>query len=146
LRPEIYVANDFGPDLLLHNRSTRGDVRFAPLHGEKTFTTPRSKVLGRDSFKGMGVDFGDVNGDGYLDIYVSNIAAEYALQESHFLFVSTGETAQMRAGVAPYIDRSESLGLARSDWAWDAKLADFDNDGVLEALQATGFVRGTVSR
>jgi hypothetical protein len=146
LLPEIYVANDFGPDRLLHNRSTPGNLRFALLHGRKTFRTPNSKVLGRDSFKGMGVDFGDVNGDGLLDIYVSNIAAEYALEESHFMFVSTGETARMREGTAPYVDRSESLGLSRSGWAWDAKLADFDNDGVLEALQATGFIRGTHNR
>lgn len=34
------------------------------------------------------------------------------------------------------------MGLSRSGWAWDAKLADFDNDGRLEALQAVGFVRG----
>src|SRR6185503_9196987 len=27
-------------------------------------------------------------------------------------------------------------------WAWDAKLDDFDNDSVPEALQATGFVQG----
>lgn len=144
--PEVYFANDFGPDRLLHNRSKPGHFRFVRLEGIKTLTTPNSKVLGRDSFKGMGVDFGDLNGDGLLDIYVSNIAAEYALEESHFAFVSTGETARMREGVAPYIDRSESLGLSRSGWGWDVKLADFDNDGTLEALQATGFIKGESNR
>jgi hypothetical protein len=44
------------------------------------------------------------------------------------------------------VDRSESLGLARTGWAWEARLADFDNDGVLEALQTVGFMRGTVNR
>lgn len=146
LLPEIYVANDFGPDRLLHNRSTPGVLRFTPLEGRKTLTTPNSKVLGRDSFKGMGVEFGDVNGDGLLDIYVSNIATEFGLQESHFVFISTGEVTRMREGVAPYVDRSEALGLSRSGWAWDAKLADFNNDGVLEAVQAKGFVKGVVNR
>lgn len=146
LLPELYFANDFGPDRLLHNRSTPGRVRFALLEGRKTFTTPSSKVLGRDSFKGMGVDFGDLNGDGMLDIYVSNIAAEYALEESHFVYVSTGEVERMGEGVAPYADRSEPLGLSRSDWGWESRLADFDNDGVLEAVQATGFVKGEVKR
>jgi hypothetical protein len=94
----------------------------------------------------MGVDFGDVNGDGIPDIYVSNIAAPYALEESHFLFVSTGEVGRMARGRAPYVDRSEPLGLSRSGWGWDAKLADFDNDGVLEAVQAIGFVKGEVNR
>ena len=146
LLPELYFANDFGPDRLLHNRSRPGRLRFALLEGVKGFTTPASKVLGHDSFKGMGVDFGDLNGDGLLDIYVSNIAAEFALEESHFLFQSTGDLAGMRRGVAPYVDRSEPLGLARSSWGWDTRLADFDNDGVLEAMQATGFMRGEVNR
>jgi len=146
LLPEIYLANDFGPDRLLHNRSRPGELHFAVLEGTKSLTTPNSKVVGRDSFKGMGVDFGDLNGDGFLDFFVSNIAAEYALEESHFVFVSTGETDLMRRGIAPYVDRSESLGLSRSGWGWDTKLADFDNDGVLEALQALGFAKGTTNR
>jgi hypothetical protein len=102
--------------------------------------------LGHDSFKGMGVDFGDINSDGLLDIYVSNIADEYALEESHFLFTSTGNTDMMKRGIAPYVDRSESLGLSRSSWGWETKFGDFNNDGYLEALQATGFAKGEVNR
>jgi hypothetical protein len=52
----------------------------------------------------------------------------------------------MARGVAPYVDRSEPLGLSRSGWGWEARLADFDNDGSLEALQAVGFVKGVVNR
>lgn len=146
LLPEVYFANDFGPDRLLHNRSRPGEFRFALLEGERHLTTPSSKVLGRDSFKGMGVDFGDVNGDGLMDIYVSNISGEFSLLESHFLFESTGEKGRMKDGVAPYEDRSEPRGVARSGWSWDAKFGDFDNDGVLEALQATGFLKGEKNR
>jgi enediyne biosynthesis protein E4 len=146
LLPEIYIANDFGPDRLLHNLSEPGNLRFELLRGEKTLSTPNSKTLGRDSFKGMGVDFGDVNGDGLLDIYVSNIADEYALEESHFLWLSTGETSRMKNNVAPYVDRSEELGVSRSGWGWDVRFGDFDNDGGLEALQATGFLKGEINR
>jgi hypothetical protein len=146
LLPELYFANDFGSDHLLHNRSQPGKLQFALLEGKKTLTTPNSKVLGHDGFKGMGVDFGDVNSDGLLDIYVSNIAAEYALEESHFLFVSTGERERMKEGIAPYVDRSEPLGVSRSGWGWETKFGDFDNDGGLEALQATGFAKGEVNR
>lgn len=146
LLPELYFANDFGPDRLLHNRSEEGQPAFAPLVGAKRFTTPSSKVVGRDSFKGMGVDFGDLNADGLLDIYVSNIAAEYSLEESHLVFVSTGRTEEMQEGAAPYEDQSEALGLSRSGWGWESRLADFNNDGVLEAVQATGFVKGSVNR
>ena len=92
LLPEIYFAHDFGPDRLLHNRSTPGHLEFAVLEGRRDFTTPKSCVLGHDSFKGMGCDFGDVNGDGLLDIYVSNIATKFGLTESHFLWQSTGQS------------------------------------------------------
>jgi hypothetical protein len=146
LRPEIYFANDFGPDRLLHNLSTPGHLKFELLHGVRTPGVPSSKVLGNDSFKGMGVDFGDVNGDGTPDIFVSNIAAPYALEESHFLWVSNGRLDLIPKGVAPYIDRGEQLGVSRSGWGWDSRLADFDNDGVPEALQAVGFIRGSVNR
>jgi len=146
LLPEIYFANDFGPDRLLHNNSTPGHLKFTLLEGERSLLTPKSKVLGHDSYKGMGVDFADLNGDGLLDIYVSNIAGEYSLEESHFVWVSTGEIGRMKDGVAPYVDKSEPLGLSRSSWGWESKLGDFDNDGIPEALQATGFLKGSHSR
>lgn len=146
LLPELYYANDFGPDRLYHNRSRPGELHFVRVEGERGLATPRSKVLGRDSFKGMSVDFGDVNGDGRLDIFVSNIAAEYALLESHFLFVSRGEPGAFAEGTAPYEDASEPLGVSRSSWGWDTRFGDFDNDGVLEALQATGFAKGETDR
>ncbi len=146
LKPEIYFSNDFGHDWLLHNRSTPGNLKFEPLFGSRQFTTPKSCVLGHDSFKGMGCDFADVNGDGFLDIYVSNIATRFGLTESHFVWVSRGDFAMMKDGKAPYVQESESLGLSRSGWGWDCRFADFDNDGVLEAIQACGFVKGTVNR
>jgi hypothetical protein len=146
LLPEIYFANDFGPDKLLLNQSKPGKLKFKLLKGERRMSDIRSSVLGRDSFKGMGVDFGDINNDGNLDIYVSNIADEFALHESHFAFINTGEINRMVDGYAPFVNNSESLGLSRSSWGWDSKLADFNNDGVMEALQATGFIKGKTNK
>ena len=146
LLPELYFGHDFGPDRLLHNRSRPGRPALAVVEGRRGPATPASKVLGRDSFKGMGVDFADLNDDGLLDIYVSNIAEEWALEESHFVFVSGGRADRLRAGRADWTDESEALGLSRSGWGWETRFADFDADGVTEAVQATGFVRGRVDR
>lgn len=146
LLPEIYFGFDFGPDRLLHNRSKPDHLEFAVLEGQRDFFTPKSCVINNDSFKGMGCDFGDVNGDGMFDIYVSNIATKFGLTESHFLWQSTGDPAMMQRGIAPYMHAAERLGLARSGWGWDCKLADFDNDGVLEAVQAVGFLKGGINR
>jgi enediyne biosynthesis protein E4 len=145
LRPELYIANDFGPDRLLHNLSTPGQLRFELLEGKRGFTTPRSKVMGRDSFKGMGVDFGDVDRDGDDDIVVSNIASPWALLESNFLFVNEGHPGQPLAG-EHFVDRSEPLGVSRGGWAWDVRFGDFDDDGWLEIVQANGFVKGEANR
>lgn len=144
--PELYFANDFGPDRLLHNRSRPGRLAFVRLMGRQGFTTPKSFALGQDSCKGMGAELADVNGDGLMDIYVSNISSTWSLQEGHFLWLSTGRVQDMRRGIAPYVQGAERLGLSRSGWGWDSRLADFDNDGVLEAIQATGFVKGRVNR
>lgn len=146
LLPEVYIANDFGPDHLLHNQSQPGQIRFNLLKGQHHAMTPKSKVLGYDSFKGMGVDFGDLNGDGMLDIIVGNITTNYGLHESNLVFMSTGEPIRAGSTIAPYVERSDALGLARSGWSWDTRFADLNNDGVLEVIQATGFVKGTINR
>jgi enediyne biosynthesis protein E4 len=146
LLPEMYFVQDFGPDRLLHNRSEPGKLRFVLLHGERTWTTPRSLTVGSDSFNGMGIDFADLNGDGWLDIFVSNITCDFGLHESNFLFLSTGQPEVMRKGIIPYRNASEAWGLSRGGWTWDVRLADFDNDGVLEVMQATGFTRGKTNR
>ena len=146
LLPEIYFVQDWGPDRLLHNRSQPGRLRFELLEGERTATTPMSKAVGRDTFNGMGVDCGDLNGDGWPDLFVSNITSAFGLHESNFVFVSTGQIAGMQFGTAPYRDVSEAWGMARSGWSWEAKLADFDNDGSLEVVQAAGFLKGARDR
>jgi hypothetical protein len=146
LLPEIYLANDFGPDKLLLNESIPGKLKFKPLIGKRTFTSIASAQLGKDSFKGMGVGIGDLDNDGYTDFYISNIADEYALMESHFAFINTGNLNDFKKGIAPFENKSDLLGLARSSWGWDAKIADFNNDGIQEIIQATGFMKGTINK
>lgn len=144
--PEVYLANDFGPDKLLLNKSTPGKLSFIEIKGKRNFNSPSSSVLGYDSFKGMGVGFADINKDGLFDIYVSNIADEFALMESHFVFINTGDVKNFNKGIAPFKNQSDQLGLARSSWGWDSKFADFNNDGEYEAIQATGFLKGKTNK
>ncbi len=141
LLPELYFANDFGPDRLLSNRSTPGRIQFDVVKGNLDFVTPPSKVLGHDSFKGMGVDFADVNRDGRLDLFVSNITSDFALHESNFLFLSHGD----RDDLSAYRDVSRPSGVAQSGWSWDARFGDFDNDTHPEIMVATGYMKGQVN-
>jgi enediyne biosynthesis protein E4 len=146
LLPEVYLGNDFGSDHLLVNRSTPGHLRLEKVVGQRNWTMPKSKVLGWDSFKGMGVTFTYTDGNELPTMVVSNITTEFALEESNFAFVPTGTGADLLAGRVPYRDDSEPLGLARSGWGWDVKAGDFNNDGVDELMQATGFLAGTTDR
>jgi enediyne biosynthesis protein E4 len=150
--PELYIGNDFGPDRMLYNRSRPGHIRFGEVADARSRAlTPKSKRIGHDSFKGMGVDFGDLNGDGIYDMFVSNITTSFGLQESNFAYMSAARNQrdlrrQFGAGEAPWRDRSAPLGLAWSGWGWDVKMADFNNGGNLAIAQADGFVKGKVNR
>ncbi|MEU0565311.1 CRTAC1 family protein [Nonomuraea sp. NPDC005983] len=151
LLPELYIANDFGPDRLLYNQSTPGHVKFASVTTARTPGTPKSKRIGADSFKGMGVDFGDFNHDGLYDAFVSNLTVGWGIVESNFHFMNTAKDeadlrARLRAGEAPFRDVSGADGTAWSGWSWDVKIADFANSGELDITQATGFIRGYTNR
>jgi len=141
LLPEIYIGNDFGPDRLFHNRSTPDRVKLVPVEGRDTLDRPHSFVLGKDSYKGMGIDFQDVNSDGRLDFAVSNVS-QHEFVESHYLFISEETTGAFKEGIAPYGNHGMKQGFYNTGWGWGVRLADFNNDGVFELLQATGFVKG----
>lgn len=149
--PELYVGNDFGADRLLLNTSRPGKPSFVNVTGKRYGATPKSKIIGNDSFKGMGVDFGDLNRDGLYDMFVSNITTSFGIEESNFQFMATARDradlrARMESGTAPYQDVSAGTGTAWSGWGWDVKLGDFDNGGDLSIVQATGFVKGETNR
>ncbi|WP_326959212.1 CRTAC1 family protein [Amycolatopsis sp. NBC_01286] len=149
--PELYIANDFGHDHLLYNKSKPGAIEFGEVTGVRGIADPKSKVLGNDSFKGMGVDFGDFNHDGLYDIFVSNITTSWGVEESNYQFVNTAKDltdlrGQLQKGVAPFHDESGETRTAWSGWGWDPKIEDFNNSGDVQIAQATGFIKGQVNR
>jgi hypothetical protein len=150
-KPDLYIANDFGHAHLLYNRSTPGHISFTEATGRRDATTPKSFVLGNGSFKGMGVDFGDLNHNGKFDMMVSNITEAWGLEESNFLWINQAKDNadmknQLQGGVAPFTQEARPHGVAWTGWGWDTKMADFNNSGELSILQADGFVKGHIDR
>lgn len=149
--PELYIANDFGQDRLLYNNSSPGNVKFGLVETTKTPGTPKSKRIGEDSFKGMGVDFGDFNHDGLYDAFVSNLTVSWGIVESNFQYVNTAKDkadlrSQLQSGEAPFRDESGETGTAWSGWSWDNKIADFSNSGEADIAISNGFVKGHTNR
>jgi hypothetical protein len=149
--PDVYVANDFGHAHLFVNVSRPGHIRFTQAKGWRSPFMPKSKVLGDGSFKGMGIDFTDLDSNGKLDMLVSNITTSFGLEESNFTWINTSPNqAQMRHdllnGTADFTDESWPMGLAQSGWSWDVKAGDFSNGGTQDVVQTAGFVKGKVNR
>ena len=149
--PDLYIANDFGPGHLLYNQSTPGNIKFSTVVGRRGVLTPKSFVVGKGSFKGMGIDFGDLSDNGKYDMMISDITTPWGLQESNLVFMNEAPTdAQMtqdlKSGVAPFNQDAEQMGLAWTGWTWDVKLGDFLNNGNDDIVQTDGFVKGTIDR
>lgn len=149
--PELYLANDFGNDRLLHNVSVPGDIRFRLVDNGRTPTTPKSMALGHDSFKGMSIDFADLRGTGRLDGFVSDITVSWGIEESNLLWINTSKDdadakAIFNRGRAPFVQKAAQYRVAWTGWGWDAKIGDFDNSGHPAIVQTDGFVAGNINR
>lgn len=121
--PDLFVARDASPNLLLLNKH---DGTFADAGLESEIAYDRNG----NARAGMGVDAADIDGDGRPDVVVTNFNFEF-----HSLFLN-------RAG-SPFEDRTRASGLAgptRPDVGWGAHFLDYDNDGQLDLLIVNGHV------
>lgn len=116
---DLYVACDFGTDRFFVNK------------GNGTFEDATEKAIGLDTKKGMNVEWADFDGDGLLDIYVTNITDDY-MREGNFLWKNNGTFS--------FTDVSRETGTYDTGWGWGAKFFDYDNDGWLDLYVVNGWV------
>jgi hypothetical protein len=126
-RTDIYVANDFGPDDLYMNDGGTFHRVAGRFFGE----------ISKDTYKGMNSSIADVDADGRLDVYVSNV--HHALQaEGSLLWMNHGIDEQ-RDPI--FRDEATSLGALNEDrFGWGASIGDLNNDGWVDIVQANGMV------
>jgi hypothetical protein len=120
---DAFVANDSTPNFLFHNEAGKRFSETALLAGVSVASDGMPRA-------GMGTDFGDVDGDGDLDLFVSNHELE-----AHTLFRNLGkglfEDATFPSGVGPATLPYVGFGAA---------FIDYDNDADLDL----GIVNGHV--
>ncbi|WP_128895405.1 CRTAC1 family protein [Longirhabdus pacifica] len=119
--PDIYNANDFGPDTLYINEE-----------GKRFVEVEQSRGIGEDTFKGMNIDFADVFHNGDLAMYVSNVSKPLYILEGNQLWHIDEE--------GRYIDRAPEMGVHLADFSWGAHFFDVDNSGEYSLSVATGFL------
>ena len=139
--PDLYLANDFGPDeLYFSTGSTESPPRF-----RRVIDTAGHPGIGDDWWKGMNVDFGDVDGNGYLDIYVTNIfERKYKSDEGNMLWLNFARPGA--AGERRFVNIGLESDVYDGGWGWGAKFLDANDDGLLDILALNGFVTGDPER
>ncbi|KIG18088.1 ASPIC/UnbV domain protein [Enhygromyxa salina] len=89
---------------------------------------------------GMGSTFGDVDGDGHLDWYVSAIFSPNSEIECGNPICGTGGNRLYRSiGPRCFEELGETYGLNVGGWGWGTTLWDPDNDGDLDIVECNGF-------
>ena len=126
---DLYLANDFGPDQLYINQQ-----------GKKFLNVRGTLVgdVGHDPYKGMNSSLGDVDNNGQLDIYVSNVH-EKLQAEGSLLWMNAGTVD--RTGAKAFKDQAmKRNALNENRFGWGGAMGDLDRDGRLDILQANGMV------
>lgn len=120
---DLYVANDMMPNNLWINQGDRSFLDDALFAGCAVNADGQPEAS-------MGVDAGDFDGDGDLDLFMAHFAGE-----TNTLFLNDG------TGV--FRDQTGSVGLGGPSWeftAFGTAWFDYDNDGLLDLLTVNGTV------
>src|SRR5688572_21496834 len=150
--PDIYVSNDFFErDYLYINK------------GDGTFAEQLDEQMPSISMFSMGLDLADINNDGLLDIYVTDMLPEDNLRlkmttqfegwdvyqtklknDYHHQFMRN--MLHLNNGNGTFSDIGQMAGVARTDWSWSALIADYDLDGYKDIHVTNGIARDLTSQ
>lgn len=143
--PDIYVANDtWQSDRLLRNK---GDGTFKDVLPDVARHSPRFA---------MGSDSGDLNNDGLVDLMVGEVSGSSNFRqklgsgdiEDSAWFLEHGSPRQcmrnaiyINSGVDSFMEVAFMTGMSSTNWTWATRLADLNNDGLLDVFVTNGNAR-----
>ncbi len=140
--PDLYVANDFGRNVLYRNE------------GNGEFTDVSREVGAEDNAFGMSAAWGDPNRDGRMDLYIANMWSSAGKRvttqrgfkpgieeedRATYQHLARGNTLLLQNSDGGFGDVSEDAGVTMGRWAWSSPFVDFNNDGWEDLFVANGF-------
>ncbi len=111
--PDIYLTANQGENKLYLNQ---GNLKFKDI-------TASAGVKGRGDWS-TGVNMVDINGDGYLDIYVCNVGGYKGLKGKNELFINNQNNT--------FTEQASVYGLDFQGFSTQAAFFDYDRDGDLD--------------
>lgn len=156
--PDFYVANDFLSNDLVYINNQDG-----------TFTNRAGDIFKHFSLSSMGSDIADIDNNGSMDIYTtemqpyynkrkklfqgpSSYSKEIFTRKFKFEYQYTRNTLQVNQGYNPetqlpiYSDIGMMAGIQETDWSWAPLFADYDNDGWQDLFVTNGFPKDVTDR
>jgi hypothetical protein len=154
--PDIYVANDFiSPDYLYINT------------GKGTFLEKSDEYFKHITWSSMGSDLGDINNDGYLDLFTLDMKFTdyesiqrniYTVNREQFNIRSKNgyhrqymmNTLQLNNGIVngkqTFSEIAQMAGMPATNWSWSVLMADFNNSGFKDLHITNGIQRNVLDR
>ena len=111
--PDIYFSGNFAPGKLYLNK---GNFRFKDI-------TDKAGVGGRSTWN-TGVSMADINGDGFLDIYVCSSTDGREENRRNLLFINNGDLT--------FTESAAGYGIDDRSYSTHSAFFDYDKDGDLD--------------
>ncbi|WP_291778287.1 VCBS repeat-containing protein, partial [Cecembia sp.] len=141
---DIFISNDFFERDYLYINNQDG-----------TFTEQLTDYMRSTSAASMGADIADINNNGYLDIFVTEMLPEpsqrlkqittfeswdkFQFNVTHgYHYQYTRNMLHVNNGDGTFSDMGRLANVEATDWSWAALMFDMDNDGLKDIFVANG--------
>ncbi|WPP48625.1 VCBS repeat-containing protein [Catalinimonas niigatensis] len=124
------INNDSLPDIYLSGNLVASKLYLNKGNWEFEDITEQAGVAAAGLWN-TGVSMADVNGDGWLDIYVCRSAAADPAKRKNLLFINNGAAGEENIS---FSEMGEQYGLADQGYTTQTTFFDYDRDGDLDAF------------